>query len=156
MKIEMGESIILSWLRHAKNCQIVQLNWKPSVNRWTSYQDEKVEIIINEIQELYKREFDLDIFKKNSSPMQIIQQGEIDALGIEIIDKEITSIYVVDVAFHENGLNYGSKEVTTAKVIKKMVRSAVTIMSYFDINNANILFTSPKISNPTKELIDKS
>lgn len=154
MKIEMGESIILSWLRHAKNCQIVQLNWKPSINRWESFEDDRVETIINEIQDLYKKEYSLDIFKKNSSPMQILQQGEIDAFGIEVIGKEIISIYVVDVAFHENGLNYGSKEETAARVIKKMVRSGLTIMNYLKNERANIIFASPKINNATLQLID--
>jgi len=31
MKIEMGESLMLSWLKHAKSCKITQLNWKPSL-----------------------------------------------------------------------------------------------------------------------------
>lgn len=30
MKIEMGESLIYSWLRHEKLCQLVQTNWKVS------------------------------------------------------------------------------------------------------------------------------
>ena len=30
MKIEMGESLFYSWLRHVKECQAVQTNWKPS------------------------------------------------------------------------------------------------------------------------------
>lgn len=30
MKIEMGESLFYSWLRHVKECQVVQTNWKPS------------------------------------------------------------------------------------------------------------------------------
>ncbi|GAA0761868.1 hypothetical protein GCM10008907_30320 [Clostridium sartagoforme] len=30
MKIEMGESLILSWLKHIKNCQLIQLNWTVS------------------------------------------------------------------------------------------------------------------------------
>lgn len=34
MKIEIGESLILSWLKHVNNCQIVQLNWKPSTIAW--------------------------------------------------------------------------------------------------------------------------
>ena len=28
MKIEIGESLIYSWLRHEKQCQLVQTNWK--------------------------------------------------------------------------------------------------------------------------------
>lgn len=30
MKIEIGESLILSWLKHVKECQVVQTNWKAS------------------------------------------------------------------------------------------------------------------------------
>ena len=30
MKLEMGESLFYSWLRHVKGCQIVQTNWKIS------------------------------------------------------------------------------------------------------------------------------
>ena len=30
MKIEMGESLTYSWLRHEKLCQLVQTNWKVS------------------------------------------------------------------------------------------------------------------------------
>lgn len=28
MKIEIGESLLLSWLKHIKECQLVQTNWK--------------------------------------------------------------------------------------------------------------------------------
>ena len=30
MKIEIGESLIFSWLRHVMGCPIAQTNWKPS------------------------------------------------------------------------------------------------------------------------------
>ena len=30
MKLEVGESLSLSWLRHVRGCQVVQLNWKIS------------------------------------------------------------------------------------------------------------------------------
>lgn len=30
MKIEIGESLIYSWLRHAQGCVVTQMNWKPS------------------------------------------------------------------------------------------------------------------------------
>lgn len=34
MKIEIGESLLYSWLRHIKKCQLVQMNWKASTNSW--------------------------------------------------------------------------------------------------------------------------
>jgi hypothetical protein len=30
MKIEIAESLVLSWLRHVQGCAVTQLNWKPS------------------------------------------------------------------------------------------------------------------------------
>lgn len=30
MKIEVGESLLVSLLKHVKKCKIVQINWKPS------------------------------------------------------------------------------------------------------------------------------
>ena len=32
MKIEMGESLLQSYLKHVKNCLISQTNWKTSSN----------------------------------------------------------------------------------------------------------------------------
>ena len=51
MKIEMGESLMQSWLKHAKECKITQLNWKPSAN-WTTYNDQSIE-------ELYRRRINI-------------------------------------------------------------------------------------------------
>jgi hypothetical protein len=30
VKIEIGESLIYSWLRHVQGCVVTQINWKPS------------------------------------------------------------------------------------------------------------------------------
>jgi hypothetical protein len=74
MKIEIGESLMLSWLRHAKNCQLVQLNWKPSVNSWELYNEAELDIIMKETQDLFKVKYGLDLFKGNSSCSQLLQQ----------------------------------------------------------------------------------
>ena len=34
MKIEIGEFLILSWLRHVRGCVVTQMNWSPSP-AWT-------------------------------------------------------------------------------------------------------------------------
>ena len=60
MKIEMGESLMQSWLKHAKECKITQLNWKPSTN-WTTYNDQSIE-------ELYRRmSTHFPVFKNNAN-----------------------------------------------------------------------------------------
>ena len=40
MKIEMGESLFYSWLRHIKGCQVVQTNWKASPQWPLGYREE--------------------------------------------------------------------------------------------------------------------
>jgi hypothetical protein len=145
MKIEIGESLMLSWLRHVKGCQMVQLNWKPSVNSWELYNEQKLETIMIESKQYFEDRYGINIFKQTKSYSQLIQQGEVDALGIEINHSQIQHLYAIDIAFHENGLNYGSKEETLARVLKKMIRTAMIIIGYFNLDKAELIFASPKV-----------
>lgn len=155
MKVEIGESLMLSWLRHAKNCQVVQMNWKPSINSWELYNENALEYIMNETMKHFSGKFGLDVFKKNSSYSQLIQQGEIDVLGIEINKDGVQNLYAIDVAFHESGLNYGSKEETIARVTKKMIRTAMMIYGFFNLNKAEIIFATPKLYNSIGDTIQQ-
>jgi len=40
VKIEMGEFLFYSWLRHTKECQVVQTNWKVSPQWQLQHEDE--------------------------------------------------------------------------------------------------------------------
>ena len=42
MKIEIGESLMLSWLKHIKKCQTAQLNWKASTHSWGLHNEENI------------------------------------------------------------------------------------------------------------------
>ncbi|WP_052087722.1 hypothetical protein [Paenibacillus wynnii] len=84
MKIEIGESLMLSWLRHSKNCQLVQLNWKPSVKSWEFYNEAVVENMMKDSDQYFREKYNLDLFKQNNSYSQLLQQAEIDALGMEV------------------------------------------------------------------------
>lgn len=157
MKIEIGESLMLSWLRHAKNCQIVQSNWKPS-SQWERYNENVIEGIMRETDRYFNEKHGLNLFKK-SSFSQLIQQGEIDALGLELGKHGVKNIYAIDVAFHESGLNYGSKEETLSRVIKKLIRSAMILHGYFNMTSGEVIFASPKINGivsvPLQKYIDE-
>ncbi|MFN4254805.1 MAG: hypothetical protein ACK4Q5_07355 [Saprospiraceae bacterium] len=148
MKIEIAESVIMSWLRHAKSCQIVQMNWKAS-GSWKFYNEVEVKKIIDESRKVFGE----NLFNKSSSIDQILKQGEIDVLGVEINENGVFNIYGVDVAFHIAGLNYGD---TLDRVIKKMIRTAALITGYFDYKSAKIVFASPKVNNVDIEPLKKS
>ncbi len=144
MKIEIGESLFYSWLRHVKECQMVQMNWKVS-SQWDLLHEQELQTLLNVMTEHFQTKYGYNVFKKNSSMSQIIRQGECDVLGVSF-DREENKFYAVDVAFHESGLNYGSKEETVMKVIAKMVRTAICLYGYMDTKTAEIIFASPKIN----------
>lgn len=144
MKIEMGESLFYSWLRHVKDCQVVQTNWKVSP-QWNLQHEADLEALMQCADKHFSEKYNYSIFKKNSSLTQILQQGECDAIGISVQDG-VNHIYAVDVAFHEGGLNYGSREVTVMKVIAKTIRTAMCLWGYMECKDAEIIFASPKIS----------
>ncbi|MFE8698265.1 hypothetical protein ACFYKT_18235 [Cytobacillus sp. FJAT-53684] len=156
MKIEIGESLMLSWLRHVKKCQSVQLNWKPSINHWELSNEREIELIMQTVNAHYEERYSFNVFKNNKSYMQLLQQGELDALGLHIQNGVIKDIYGVDVAFHEAGLNYGSKIETLERVIKKIVRTAMLLFGYFNMRKGTIIFASPKINNAVYEPLQSS
>ena len=152
MKIEMGESLIYSWLRHINNCQIVQTNWSVSTESWELINHEKLQQLMEETNVYFYRKYGYGIYKNNSSLKQLLQQAEIDAVGVSFVDNK-SSIIAVDIAFHEYGLNYGSKEETVQRIIKKCLRSAMCLLGYFGYSEGKIIFASPKINHATLNVL---
>ncbi len=145
MKLEMGESLLYSWLKHVKTCQLVQTNWKPSKN-WPLLHEDELTNIINETGNHFLQ-YKYNLYKQNATVSQILQQAEIDLIGMVSHHGNVENVYAIDVAYHEAGLNYGSKNETIASVIKKCIRTAICLYGYFDVQKADILFASPKIGN---------
>lgn len=81
---------------------------------------------------------------------QILKQAEIDTLGM---DKE-GKIYAIDIAYHEKGLSYDKdNNVTINKMIKKLLRSYLILLSYFPDRDYEIIFASPKVGDTKEQLI---
>ena len=153
MKIEIGESLGYSYLRHVKECWLVQTNWKPS-EHWHRFMDD---IELESLFESMRERFDSDgsVLKMTKNVAQFLQQAEIDVMGI---DRE-GCVYAIDVAFHEAGLNYGSKAETIARVLKKLLRTMMTLQAYHPtVNQLHITFASPKVNpgvqKPLKAMFD--
>jgi hypothetical protein len=145
MKIEMGESLILSWLKHVKKCQIVQLNWAVSQS-WTFENKDIIDQLMIKSNNLFQEKYGYNIYKNNSLE-QLIGQSEVDVVGVSF-DENGDHIYAVDIAFHEAGLNYGSRDETVSRVVKKCIRTAMCMLGCFNISYGDIIFASPKI-NPS-------
>ncbi|MGE4295354.1 MAG: hypothetical protein AB7E49_06600 [Campylobacterales bacterium] len=136
MKVEIGESIIYSWLRHIKKCEVAQTNWKISPT-WV------IKPLPGELLNSIPQTFGTDIFKRSVNIDQVIKQAEIDVFGYSFSENKI---YAIDVAFHENGLSYGNAEETIKRVRKKILRSALVILGCFGKIESEIIFSSPKIN----------
>lgn len=145
MKIEIGESLLYSWLRHVKECQIVQTNWKAS-SQWGLKNRDEINTFLQSSDKLFQEQLNYSIYK-NISLDQFLAQAEVDVLGISLND-ENNHVYAIDVAFHEAGLNYGgSREETVARVVKKCLRTAMCLYGYLNLREGEIIFASPKINN---------
>jgi len=149
LKIEIGENLIYSYLRHVEGCRIAQTNWRTS-GKWaiTDYDKEQAKFLFNKIKQ--SPSF-INVFKSNSFE-QLIKQAEIDVLGLNVTE---SSIFGIDVAFHFAGLNYGDPEETALIVMKKIFRTIFVMQSYFkEFNKFNSYFVTPKTNRATKTPID--
>ncbi|SDC96526.1 hypothetical protein [Williamwhitmania taraxaci] len=159
MKIEMGESLIQSWLKHICKCQLTQMNWKTSPFWEDSIDDKEAKKIFKKLKFDFK-ENDNDFVSKRVKLSQLIQQGEVDCLGVKFKKGDpltIDKIFVVDVAFHEGSLNYGGIKETTARLIKKNIRTALSINQSFGVkNNVEIIFATPYVLNGHVEILKKA
>ena len=151
MKIEVCEQMLASWLQHIKGCQIVQTNWNPSpLVEIPDVVIESVSAFVAAVKD-YLGDDDIDIFKK-STIRQMVLQCEIDIVGIRIVDGGVGDLYLIDSAFHENGLNYNK---VIATVMKKILRAALVSSIVFPGVPANVVFVSPKCGQTLqKQLTD--
>ncbi|MCK5110341.1 MAG: hypothetical protein KAQ94_02385 [Arcobacteraceae bacterium] len=144
MKIEIGESLIYSWLRHSHNCQVCQLNWKTS-EKWNIDESDLTycQNLMDELSLLFNNPF-----KQTKDINQLLKQCEIDALGIDTFN---SNLFAIDIAFHSGGLGYHNP---LENVTKKILRTVFAIIVYFkNIQNYNIFFVSPKISKTLNQNI---
>jgi len=154
MKIEVAESLFISWLRHVRGCRIAQSNWKPS-KTWEATNRERVESLFKKSRGYFFQEMNLDLYGKNRTVSQLVQQAEIDAIGFCETDDR-PALIAIDVAFHEAGLNYGGKDATVARVVKKMLRTLFTMESYFPDYSREIIFAAPKINNSVQVVLNEA
>lgn len=158
MKIEVGESLACSYLRHVKHCWIVQTNWK-APEHWRP-QDAELEARFSEM----KCVFDSDgsVFKKTKGAAQFLKQAEIDLVGVD----QHGGVHAMEVAFHEDGLNYrekdGSKssglpasEIVANNVLKKMLRTYLILRTnHPQHTRLHIYFLSPKVQPAVQQCLD--
>lgn len=142
MKIETLQSLLISWLRHIKECQIVQTKCKPSSDLELQHKDDLEQIIQNSSNVL-KSKYGYNLHKGNKSIEELLAKAELDLIAISFANNK-NHIYSIDIEFNVANLCYGSKEETIFKVIKKCIISAMCMYGYFGFENGTFILTSPK------------
>lgn len=166
MKIEIGDSLLYSWLRDVKECQLVQMNWKTSTDSWKMKNEETLQKLMETSSQFFHNKYHYPIYRGITSLSQFLQQAEIDAIGV-CFEENSQFIYAMDVAFHEAGLDYGIHDETVMRVIKRILQAVMSLYGYFDLKAGEIIFVSPKIHNSvmpaitqcildTQELLDQA
>ena len=142
MKVEIGESLVSSYLNHVEQCRIIQTNWKVSGN-WSIGEQDKVKSkqLFDKISSSSRFK---SIFKANSFE-QLIKQSEIDVLGVNTLE---SSVFAYDIAFHANGLNYSGNHGTCEVVMKKIFRAIFSAQIYFpEFETIESCFLTPKANH---------
>jgi hypothetical protein len=140
VKIEMGESLMRSWLRHVKGCQLAELNWKPS-SGWEKSGDGQQRMDAARV--FFQRALGITLFAEDATASQLLRQAEIDVLGVELgRGGDVEAVYAADVAYHENGLHYKDN---VGGILKKLVRGRVAVEAYFGEVPCHVIFASPVV-----------
>ena len=141
MTHEMGESLMYSWLRHVKGCQIAQTNWKASPTWDMRYFMEAQDLYSRFLEEARTQGLVEDECK--ISFKQSLYQTEIDVIGLNKTSANHNG------KIHSDGLHYNKngKNNSTGKVISKLIKNAVAVYAIWGNIEAEILFVTPVISN---------
>src|SRR5689334_19175522 len=100
----MGESLMRSWLRHVRGCQLAELNWKPS-SGWEKSGD--AQRWMDAARVFFQRTLTIMLYDDDANASQLLRQTEIDVLGVKLgRGGKVEAVYATDVAYHENGLHY--------------------------------------------------
>lgn len=144
MTQEMGESLMYSWMRHVKGCQIVQTNWTASPTWDMKYFMEAQDLYSRFLEEARTQGLVEDECK--ISFKQSLYQTEIDVIGLNKTSLNHNGkIYAAEVAYHSDGLHYNKngKNNFTGKVISKLIKNAVAVYAIWGNIEAEILFATP-------------
>lgn len=130
MSVDVGESLMQTWLRHVKRCDVVQTNWKAAMH--LGFDKTLAEDLLS------KMCSEFPFFGKKQKAAQIIRQLEIDALGYSVSEKKYVAC---DIAFHSAGLHYSKGE---DAVPAKLLRTVLLLHAVLKTKKATVVFATPR------------
>ena len=161
MNITVDELLMETWLRAVNGCQIIQNHWTLS-SSWNCEQGKGkeeienrkrcAEALIKRHQKIKSRFVDTEN-NKNRSIDDFLKQTECDLIGVKYGLNE-DEYYIIETAFHENGLHYtknnreDNKRIYT-KVLKGCLMFYIYVEPFINKNvkiNLHLVFATPKAS----------
>jgi hypothetical protein len=154
MKIEIGEFLILSWLRHVRGCVLTQMNWIPSP-AWPIARERELITTFETVRRLSDAAIGAPIFD-GCELRPFLRQARIDVLGLRP-DREAGAIeaIAVDSAFHEGELHDDNAEETIGRVVKRMIRAAFALDAYLPLGQASVVFATPWMSGTIRQDVQR-
>ena len=156
MQIDIAESLLASWLRHERKCQIVQTNWKAPAWQYSEEKKKNLMDSFSKITDYFSNKYDVTIFKKVDNIDSLLKVVECDAVGAKWDNNEKVTLHIGDIAYHKQGLNYS--DVTKArscefKVVAKILASLFAAYAYWSVKSVEVFFLSPKVQKKRTDKI---
>jgi hypothetical protein len=154
MKIEIGEFLILSWLRHVRGCVVTQMNWTPSP-AWTIARERELIPTFEAVRGSSDGAIDAAIFDEREL-RAFVRQAKIDVLGLRT-DHAAGAVeaIAVDSAFHDSELPHGEAKETIGRVVQRMVRAAFALDAYLHLGKASVVFATPWMSGTIRQDVER-
>jgi hypothetical protein len=144
MNMENGDSLLVSWLRDSKNCQITQTHWKVSSSSWVLHNEDTIEEVMTSLHEFFIERLNYTIFSNMRSFLKSLQRSEIDVLGLEILSGTESNLYAINVDFNEVGLHSKHNTQVIERILIDMIRTAMLIHGFYNLSKGTIIFAAPK------------
>jgi hypothetical protein len=154
MKIEIGEFLILSWLRHVRGCIVTQMNWSPSP-AWPIAHERELRATFEAI-----RSFSDDTIGRSSFGQvdfeAFVRHASVDVLGLRLDHASggIDAI-AVDSAINHTELPHGSAEETMVRLIQRMTRAGFALAAYLAPRQASVVFATPWLAMATRQEVQR-
>lgn len=152
MKIDMGESLGASWLKHVKKCLITQTNWR-AAKGWARHNVEEIRSLILDAKKYFAEagynvisDYDL---KTTNFTAKILNACECDVVGVSF-DAGIPTFHTFESAFHRGGLGYGNAQENAETVASKLFISALSLIMWFGARRGDLVFATP-LARPAVE-----
>jgi hypothetical protein len=153
MKIEIGEFLILSWLRHVRGCVITQMNWSPSP-AWPIARERELRATFEAI-----RTFSDDTIGASSFGQvdfgTFVRHASIDVLGLRLDPTGGIEAIAVDSAINDTELPHGSAEETIVRLIQRMTRAGFALAAYLAPRQASVVFATPWLAMAIRQEVQR-